>query len=236
MKLKGKKALITGGTGELGRAVTKCFESQGAEVAVTYYSDSEAASFLKEFPDVLALKGDLSKEGDVQQLFASYIDKKGWIDILCNLVGGYMPKRNITELSEKEWDFMLALNLKTCFLCTQHALRIMQGKKYGRIVNVSAMAGLSPEAGRGAYGISKSAIATFTQIVGEEMKLLSDSNITANAIAPSVLLTESNRRTASKEEARNWVTLEQASNLIAFLASDEASSINGETIKIYGGL
>ena len=85
-------------------------------------------------------------------------------------------------------------------------------KKYGRIVNVSAMAGLSPSAGRGAYGISKSAIAAFTHIAGEEAKSLSDSNITVNAIAPSILLTESNKHSASKEETKGWVTLEQAAS------------------------
>ncbi len=236
MKLRGRIALITGGTGELGKAVTTYFKNEGAEVVVTYHSDRDAAEFLKRFPDVLALKGDVSKQGDVDQIFNSLLDKKGGIDILCNLVGGYMPKKNITELTEEEWDFMFALNLKTCFLCSQSALRVMEKRKYGRIVNVSAMAGLSPSAGRGAYGISKSAIAALTLIAGEEAKRLSDSNITVNAIAPSVLLTESNKHSASKEETRGWVTLEQAAGVIGFLASDEASSINGETIKVYGGI
>ncbi len=236
MKLRGRIALITGGTGELGKAVVKHFQNEGAEVVVAYHSDTEATEFLKSFPGVLTLKGDVSKQNDVDQLFKSLLDKKGGIDILCNLVGGYMPKKNITELTEKEWEFMFTLNLKTCFLCSQSALRIMQTRKYGRIVNVSAMAGLSLSAGRGAYGISKSAVAAFTRIAGEETKSLADSNITVNAIAPSILLTESNKRSMSKEETKSWVTLEQAASVIGFLASDEASSINGETIKVYGGI
>ena len=236
MKLKGRIALITGGTGELGKAVTTQFQNDGAEVVVTYHSDTEVAEFLKVFPGVLALRGDLSKEGDVHQVFTMLLEKKGRLDILCNLVGGYMAKKDITEMTEKEWDFMFALNLKTCFLCSRSALQIMRKKKYGRIINVSAMAGLSPSAGRGAYGISKSAIAAFTRIAGEEAKALPGSSITVNAIAPSILLTDQNRRSASKEETTSWVTLEQAADLITFLASDEASSINGETIRIYGGL
>jgi len=236
MKLKGRIALITGGTGDLGKAVVKHFRDEGAETVVTYHSDTEATEFLNLFPDVLTLKGDLSEQNDVDKIFKSLLAKKGGLDILCNLVGGYMPKKNITELTEKEWDFMFALNLKTCFLCSQSALRVMQIKKYGRIVNVSAMAGLSPSAGRGAYGISKSAIAAFTHIAGEETKSLSESNITVNAIAPSILLTESNKHSASKEETKGWVTLEEAAAVIGFLASDEASSINGETIKVYGGI
>ena len=236
MKLRGRIALITGGTGELGKAVVKHFQNEGAEVVVAYHSDTEATEFLKSFPDVLTLKGDVSKQNNVDQIFKSLLDKKGGIDILCNLVGGYMPKKNITELTEKEWEFMFTLNLKTCFLCSQTALRIMQTRTYGRIVNVSAMAGLSLSAGRGAYGISKSAIAAFTRIAGEEAKSLPESNITVNAIAPSILLTESNKRSLSKEETKGWVTLEQAASVIGFLASDEASSINGETIKVYGGI
>jgi 3-oxoacyl-[acyl-carrier protein] reductase len=236
MKLRGRIALITGGTGDLGKAVTAHFKNEGADVAATYRSDAQAAEFLTLFPGLLVLKGDVSKQNDVDQIFRSLLDKKGGIDILCNLVGGYMPKKNITDLSEEEWDFMFALNLKTCFLCSQRALRIMQTRKYGRIINVSSMAGLSPSAGRGAYGISKSAIAGFTRIAGEEAKSLSDSDITVNAIAPSILLTESNKRSASSEQTNNWVTLEQAASVIAFLASDEASAINGETIKVYGGI
>lgn len=236
MKLQGKIALITGGTGALGKAVTKHFLDEGADVAVTYRSDREADEFRKLFPEVNLFMCDISKVEDVHLIFQSMEEKKGTVDILCNLVGGYMSKKNITELTETEWDFMFSLNLKTCFLCTQCAFRIMQRKKYGRIVNVSAMAGLSPTAGRGAYGISKSAIATLTRIAGEEAKTFSDSNITVNAIAPSILMTESNTHGASNEETRGWVTLEQAASVIGFLASDEAPAINGETIKVYGGI
>jgi 3-oxoacyl-[acyl-carrier protein] reductase len=145
-----------------------------------------------------------------------------------------MPKKNIADMTEKEWDFMFALNLKTAFLCSRSGLRIMQEKKYGRIVNISAMAGLMPSAGRGAYGISKAAIETLTAIAGEESKAIPNADITVNAIAPSILLTEGNKRSASKAEMQQWVTLEQAAAVIAFLASDESSAINGQTIKVYG--
>ena len=234
MQLQGKIALITGGTGELGRAVVAVFRERGAEVAVTYFSDAEVNTFRKEFPDVVALKGDLSKESDVLAVFESLMRQKKRIDILCNIIGGYMPKKDIVDLAEKEWDFMLALNLKTAFLCSRSALRIMQQTKYGRIVNISAMAGLSPSAGRGAYGISKAAIETLTTIAGEEAKAIADSDITVNAIAPSILLTEANKKSASPEEMRTWVTLEKAAGVIAFLASEEASAINGQTIRVYG--
>ena len=112
----------------------------------------------------------------------------------------------------------------------------MRKNKYGRIVNVSAMAGLSPEAGRGAYGIAKAGVATFTHIAGEEAKSYTDSDITVNAIAPSILLTAANKQSASKVEIAAWVTLDEAADVILFLASDEASAINGQTVKVYGGV
>lgn len=236
MKLKGKIALVTGGTGELGKAVTKRFLHEGAEVAVTYHDDADIPQFSKDFPSVLMLKGDLSKERDVRRIFRALLEKKKTVGILCNLVGGYMSKKDVTDLTEKEWDFMLALNLKTCFLCSRSALQIMRKNKFGRIINVSAMAGLSPGAGRGAYGIAKAGVATFTHIAGEEAKSYPGANITVNAIAPSTLSTELNKQSASKEEMAAWVTLDEAANLILFLASDKASAINGQTIRIYGGV
>ena len=234
MKLKGRVALLTGGTGELGKAVTGRFLAEGADVIVTYHSDADIPQFKEDFPHVAMLKGDLSKERDVLEIFTTLREKEKPIEILCNLIGGYMPKKDFTELSEKEWDFMFALNLKTCFLCSRSALQVMRENKYGRIINVSAMAGLSPSAGRGAYGIAKAGVATFTHIAGEEAKSYHGSNITVNAIAPSILLTEANKESAPEEERAAWVTLHEAAELIAFLASNEASSINGQTIRIYG--
>ena len=236
MNLIGKIALLTGGTGELGRALTRRFIAAGADVVVTYRSDSDIPQFMKDFPGVLMLKGDLSKEKDVQDIFATLLEKKKGVHIVCNLVGGYMPKKDIVDLEEREWEFMFALNLKTCFLCSQSALRIMRKNRYGRIINVSAMAGLSPEAGRGAYGIAKAGVATFTHIAGEEAKSYHDSDITVNAVAPSILLTAANKGSASKEESAAWVTLDEAANVVLFLASDEASAINGQTVRIYGGI
>lgn len=234
--LSGKIALLTGGTGELGKAVAETFIAAGADVSVTYHKDSDVSQFEKEYPGVLMLKGDLSKEKDVQKVFTTLLEKKKTVHIVCNLVGGYMPKKDIADLKEGEWDRMFALNLKTCFLCLQSALQIMRKNKYGRVINVSAMAGLSPGAGRGAYGISKAGVATLTHIAGEEAKSYQDSDITVNAIAPSILLTAANKRSASKEESTTWVTLDEAASVVLFLASDGASAINGQTVQVYGGI
>ena len=234
MRLEKKIALVTGGTGELGKAVTKKMLLEGADVVVTYRSDADLPEFRSSFADVTAIKADVTNEEDVHRLFDAVIMKKNGLHILCNLVGGYMPKKNIAEMQQQEWDFMFSLNLKTCFLCTREALRAMQKSRYGRIVNVSAMAGFDLGAGRGAYGISKSAVANLTRVAGEEAKALSGADITVNAIAPSILMTAGNTKSADKQETAKWVTLEQAADIICYLASGDASAINGETIRIYG--
>jgi 3-oxoacyl-[acyl-carrier protein] reductase len=238
MRFTKKAVLVTGGTGGLGMSVVKGFLKEGASVATSYISDADGIKFdetiKKEFPKALAFKADVTKSDDVDRLFDATVAQFGSVDIVCNIVGGYMSKTNIVDLSEKDWDFMFSLNLRTCFLCVKKALGIMQQKKYGRIINVSAMAGLSPEAGRGAYGISKAAVATLTAIAGHETKLLSDSDVTVNAIAPSVILTPANAATASKDEMKAWVTPEQIVETIMFLSSEAGSPINGQTIKIYG--
>ena len=234
MRLEKKIALVTGGTGELGKALTKKFLEEGADVVVTYRNDTELSEFRTSFPEVIAIKADVSEEEDVRRLFEEALAKKKGLHILCNLVGGYMPKKNLADLPANEWDFMFSLNLKTCFLCTREALRVMQKSHYGRIVNVSAMAGLDLGAGRGAYGISKAAVAGLTRVAGQEAKAFGGADITVNAIAPSILLTAANKKSADKEETDTWVTLEQAADLICFLASAEAGAINGETIPIYG--
>ena len=234
MKLEKKNALVTGGTGELGKALTKKLLEEGADVVVTFRNDKELSEFRASFPEVTAIKADVTNEEDVRKLFEATLAKKKTLHILCNLVGGYMPKTNLADLTVSDWDFMFALNLKTCFLCTREALRMMQKSHYGRIVNVSAMAGLDLDVGRGAYGISKEAVAGLTRIAGQEAKAFGNSDITVNAIAPSILLTAANKKSADKEETDAWVTLEQAADLICFLASTEAGAINGETIRIYG--
>ena len=240
MKFSDKIALVTGGTGALGSVVVRNFLDEGASVAVTYMSDADGEKFRstiqKKFPRAVAFKTNVTKAEEVEHLCKVMIERFGTIDIACNLVGGYMPKTDIVDLTEKEWDFMFDLNLKSCFLCTREVLKIMKQKKYGRVINVSAMAGLIPQAGRGAYGISKAAVSTLTMIAGEETKALRGADITVNAVAPSVILTLPNVSTASQEETINWVTPEQIAQTILFLASDSGAPVTGQTIKIYGKL
>lgn len=238
MKFKDNIVFVTGGTGELGQSVVRRFLSEGAQVIASYLSEAEKEKFVRTIQEFLPraefIKANLVKEKEVEAAFAFIKERFHQLDILCNLLGGYKEKTSLIDLTEKDWDFMMDLNLKSCFFCTKYGLRLMREREAGRVINVSAMAGLQPEAGRGAYGISKGAVALLTKIAAEEVKSVSKSKITVNAIAPSILTTSSNLGWANEEEMSLWVTLKQATDAIAYLASEEASAINGQIIGVYG--
>ncbi len=238
MKFKDKVVLITGGTGELGQNVARKFVDESAQVVTTYLAEAEkerfAQSIQKPSPGIEFFRANLMNESEVEAVFTFVKQRFHKLDVLCNLVGGYMEKTPLINLTEKDWDFMMNLNLKSCFFCTKHGFRLMQEQKKGCIINVSAMAGLTPEAGRGAYGISKGGVALLTKIAAAEAKSDPKSKITVNAIAPSILTTKSNQGWASAEDMALWVTLEQVADVITYLASEEASAINGQIIGVNG--
>jgi NAD(P)-dependent dehydrogenase (short-subunit alcohol dehydrogenase family) len=179
------------------------------------------------------IKADVTNEEEVKSAFKAALAKFGTIDFLVNIAGGYMGKTPISELQLKDWDFMMNLNLKSAFLCTREALNIMSARGTGRIVNISAMSGLNPSAGRGAYGISKAAVATLTKIAAQEVK---GTGITVNAIAPSIIVTEANVRSSPGDDYSKWIKPEEIAELIIYLCSDAARSINGDIIELKGGL
>jgi NAD(P)-dependent dehydrogenase (short-subunit alcohol dehydrogenase family) len=234
-KFSGKVAFLTGGTGALGRVVSTALYAEGAALAITYIHDEQIASLAEslkaEKTRVALIKADVTDEVQVKAAFHSAVERFGTIDYLLNIAGGYMGKTPIEQLEVKDWDYMMSLNLKSAFLCSREALKIMSKKGSGRILNVSAMAGLNPSAGRGAYGVSKAAVVTLTKIIAAEVK---GTGITANAIAPSILVTEANVRSSPNEDYSKWVKPEEVAELILYLCSDAARSINGAVIEIKG--
>jgi NAD(P)-dependent dehydrogenase (short-subunit alcohol dehydrogenase family) len=236
-RFTGKVAFITGGTGELGRKVVESFYGEGAKVAATYRSEDRVPSLPSSLwgdrKGILLIKADVTQEAEVQSAFDGTVNAFGRLDYLVNVVGGYMPKTPIAELRTADWNRMFDVNLKSAFLCSKNALRVMQRKGRGRIINISAMAGLNPSAGRGAYGISKAGVAVLTEITADEVK---GSGITANAIAPSIIATEANIKSSPGEDYSSWVQPNEIADLILFLCSEEAKSINGAVIRITGGV
>ena len=128
---------------------------------------------------------------------------------------------------------MLEANLRTAFVMSGAVLPLMRAAHYGRIISIAAMAALSPSASRGPYAIAKRGVVTLTETIAEETK---GSGITANAIAPGIIVTAANRASMPSADVSRWVTPEEIAALVLFLCSESARSISGNVLKVYGGV
>ena len=234
MTLSGKVALVTGGTGALGSTIVKRLNAEGCTVFATSHRDSKARLNSMAVPSKLrVIQADVTDEQQVQSLFESILDESAHIDIVINTVGGYVPGKPLKEVTVRDWDLMMNINLRSAFLTTREAIRKMESQTYGRIINISAMAGLNPRPGRAPYTISKAGVSLLTEIVAQEVK---GTGITVNAIAPSIILTAANQESMPNEDTTNWVKPEQIVELILYLCSASAGAVTGTTIKAFGGV
>ena len=235
-KLSGKIAVVTGGTGGLGRAVVLELLKEDATVIVTHRETEASLNFIrktqKAFSRLEHRNVDVTSENSVKKFYEEILKRYKRLDVLCNLVGGVSQKKFIEEISLNEWNAMMALNLHSCFFMMREALREMKKSGWGRIINITAMPAVIPEAKRGGYGIAKAGVITLTKTAAEEVKEFGD--ITVNAIAPSIILTEENKTWGTEEEFKKWVTPEQIAEMIIYLCINSGAAINGQTIQMYG--
>ena len=234
MSLKGKIAIVTGGTGALGVAIVRRFLAEGVKTTITVRTPQDVLGAQELLgTEIASVPADVTVEQNVQRLFEEVRSKLGKIDIVVNTVGGFLPRKLIAEVSVEEWNRMMEMNLKSAFLCSREALRSMKKQSYGRIVNISAMAAFNPAAGRAPYAISKFAISMLADISAQEVK---GTGTTINAIAPSIIDTQANRESMPNEDFARWVKPEHIADTICFLCSDAASDISGTTLKMTGGI
>ena len=229
--LDGHVALITGGTGALGRVVSAAFLAAGARVIATYLVDAELPGFDAAVPKERCetAKVELTSRADVEALVARIVATHGRIDVLLNLAGGFAPG-TIVETDDRELDRLFAMNVKTAFVCTRAALPAMIRQKRGRIVNVTARPALLGGAGVTAYAITKAGVAALTRAVADEVR---EHGVTVNAIAPSTIDTPANRAAMPDVDPSRWVKPEEIAATLAFLASDTASATSGAIVPIY---
>jgi len=235
-KLSGKIAIVTGGTGALGRVVTEKFLQEGAEVIITHTGNDHSSRIVEDFQrryrNLHGYAVDVTNEQSVTAFFAEVRNRFGRVDILCNLVGGVSRKNTLEDVSWDVWKAMISLNLHSCFLMMREAVRLMKHHGFGRIINIAAMPAMIPEALRGGYGVSKAAVVALTKTVAEEVKNSGD--LTVNAIAPSIIRTEENLLWGTAEEAERWVTPEQIAATMVHLCSSDGAPINGQILQMYG--
>jgi NAD(P)-dependent dehydrogenase (short-subunit alcohol dehydrogenase family) len=231
--MKGKKVLITGGTGGLGIGVTQVILDRGADVTIPYIADREVNRLkgilsATDFSRIQFVSLNLLNEPAVSQL----VDDLGRVDVLIHLVGGFsMGKTH--EYSFDNWKKDFDLNLNTTFLVCKHCLRKMLERGYGRIVTVGSRGAVEPAANLAAYCASKAGVVALTQAIAAETK---GTNITANIVLPSIIDTPTNREAMGEENAESWVKPQSLGDVIAFLASEAAQDVRGAAIPVYGSI
>jgi NAD(P)-dependent dehydrogenase (short-subunit alcohol dehydrogenase family) len=235
MSLTDRVALITGGTGALGRAVTGAFVEAGATVAVTFRKESEVPETRAALADrgqaPIFIQTEVSREAEVQRAVETVAKRFGRLDILLHLAGGYVGDVPVAEMPEETWDRMLASNLKSAFLCCKHAVPVMQTNRWGRIVTVSSRAAVKVFPGIAAYAAAKAGLLALTEVLAAEVRA---DGITVNSVLPSVIDTPANRRAMPDADPSPWVKPEEIARLMLFLCTDAAREISGAAIPIYG--
>jgi NAD(P)-dependent dehydrogenase (short-subunit alcohol dehydrogenase family) len=228
-------ALVAGGTGGLGRAVSLAFLREGAKVAVTCRKLTELDA-LKQAAGANGsrLAGhdiDVTDEAAVRQLADKILEQHGRLDALVNTVGGYAGGVPLWDLETKVLDQMLALNLRSGFALSRAVIPAMLKQKRGTIVNVAAKAALDHPAGAAAYAASKAAALALLDCLAADLK---GSGVRVNSILPSIIDTEANRKAMPNADFAIWPKPEDIARVILFLCSAEAKVIHGAAIPVYG--
>ncbi|MFC1950539.1 SDR family NAD(P)-dependent oxidoreductase [Chloroflexota bacterium] len=245
LSLEGKVAVVTGGGTGMGRGIALVFAEAGADVAVASRRLPVLEKVAEEIKALgsraLAVRTDVSKKADVDNMVKRVMEKFGTIDILVN-DAGIIYERTLIDTKEDEWDKTLEINLKGCQLCSQAVGRIMVKQKRGNIINITSSDAHAPEPLVSAYAVSKAGLVMFTRILAKE---LAGYNIRVNSISPGWVKTpmsdEFFKDPVYLKEAEDKIPMgrvgepEDIADVALFLASDLARYVTGATILVDGG-
>ena len=245
LDLKGKTALITGASRGIGRAVALTFAELGADVVINYAGNLKAAQETAEAVRLfgvrsIVVQADVADSAQVDKMAKEVLQEFERIDILVNNAG--IAKDNLLpRLSEQDWDTVLDTNLKGAYLCTKALLRPMLKARWGRIINISSVVGLTGNPGQSNYAASKAGLIGLTKALAKEY---GSRNITVNAIAPGFIGTDMTESLSKEQQEQMLSTISlgrlgvpgDISAATAFLASDWAGYITGQVLVVDGGM
>lgn len=244
-KLDGKSAIVTGASRGIGRDIALYLAKEGAKVAVNYSGSKDRADAVVEEikatgGEAFAIQANVDKADDVQNLISATMEQFGSIDILVNNAG--ITRDNLLmRMKETEWDDVLNTNLKGVFLCTKAVTRQMMKQRAGRIINITSIVGVSGNAGQANYVAAKAGVIGLTKSSAKE---LASRNITVNSVAPGFITTDMTDALPEdiKSQMLSQIPLakfgnpEDIAKAVAFLASEDANYITGQTIHVNGGM
>ncbi|MEQ3337060.1 3-oxoacyl-[acyl-carrier-protein] reductase [Clostridium butyricum] len=243
--LKGKCALVTGASRGIGKAIALKLASLGANLVLNYRSsEQEALEVEKQVKDMgvdaISVKGDISKLEDVETLVSTAKEKFGAIDIMVNNAG-ITKDTLILRMKEEDFDTVIDVNLKGVFNCLKTITPVMVRQKYGKIINLSSVVGISGNAGQVNYSASKAGVIGMTKSLAKEV---GSRGINVNAVAPGFIETDMTDVLGDKykDEIKKNIPLkklgkpEDVANVVAFLASENSDYITGQVIHVDGGM
>lgn len=238
-------ALVTGSTRGIGRAIAHRLSKDGITVIINGTSSEsrieEVVSEIKALGrKAIGIKANISDAKEVKIMFEKIINEFGRLDILVNNAG-IARDTLLIRMDEREWDEVIKVNLKSVFLCTKEAFKLMRKKKWGRIVNITSVVGIMGNAGQVNYAASKAGIIGVTKSLAKEF---ASSNILVNAVAPGFIVTDMTDKLKDKIKKVFLETIplkrfgepEDIASMVNFLVSDEASYITGQVISVNGGM
>ena len=240
INFKEKKILITGATGGIGKALVKKFVSLEGNVLATGTKIEKLKALKEEFPNITILKFDISEHSKIEEFIENVSSQLVGLDVLVNNAGINMDNLSL-RMKDEEWKKVIDINLGSTFFLCKYAIKKMLKNKYGRIVNITSIVGHTGNLGQSNYSASKAAIVGMSKSLAIEY---AKKNITINCVSPGFIQSTMTDKIVENIKAvltsripmSKLGTGEDVSNTVAFLSSDAASYITGETIHVNGGM